>query len=111
MEPEVFICVKQSIEILQGLKEGDRVVVSAQFLLDSESSKSSDFARMDGGEAPAGGHSPDHGMHGHDMPGHSMDSHDMRDHDMQDHGMESHDGEARDMRGHEHHHQPGSAGS
>jgi len=33
-------------EILSGLDEGERVVTSAQFLLDSESSKSSDFMRM-----------------------------------------------------------------
>jgi Cu(I)/Ag(I) efflux system membrane fusion protein len=36
----------QSAEILGGLEEGDRVVTSAQFLLDSESSKTSDFVRM-----------------------------------------------------------------
>ena len=36
----------QSAEILEGLKEGERVVSSAQFLLDSESSKTSDFKRM-----------------------------------------------------------------
>ena len=35
-----------SVEILSGLKEGDRVVTSAQFLIDSESSKTSDFRRM-----------------------------------------------------------------
>jgi Cu(I)/Ag(I) efflux system membrane fusion protein len=35
------------VEILQGLSEGDEIVSSAQFLLDSESSKSSDFMRMD----------------------------------------------------------------
>ncbi|WP_404341393.1 efflux RND transporter periplasmic adaptor subunit [Pseudoalteromonas mariniglutinosa] len=34
------------VEILSGLLEDDSVVVSAQFLLDSESSKSSDFKRM-----------------------------------------------------------------
>lgn len=33
-------------EILSGLDEGDRVVTSAQFLIDSESSKTSDFKRM-----------------------------------------------------------------
>ena len=37
---------EQSVEVLEGLQEGDSVVVSAQFLLDSESSKSSDFMRM-----------------------------------------------------------------
>jgi Cu(I)/Ag(I) efflux system membrane fusion protein len=34
-------------EILSGLEAGDIVVTSAQFLLDSESSKSADFGRMD----------------------------------------------------------------
>jgi len=34
------------VQILSGLAEGDEVVSSAQFLLDSESSKSSDFKRM-----------------------------------------------------------------
>lgn len=34
------------VEILDGLMLGDNVVTSAQFLLDSESSKSSDFKRM-----------------------------------------------------------------
>ena len=33
-------------EIVYGLKEGESVVTSAQFLLDSESSKTSDFKRM-----------------------------------------------------------------
>jgi Cu(I)/Ag(I) efflux system membrane fusion protein len=35
------------IAINKGLEEGETVVVSAQFLLDSESSKDSDFKRMD----------------------------------------------------------------
>lgn len=34
------------IEILEGLEEGDRIVTSAHFLLDSESSIRSDFLRM-----------------------------------------------------------------
>ena len=37
---------EQSAQVLDGLREGDSVVVSAQFLLDSESSRSSDFSRM-----------------------------------------------------------------
>jgi len=39
-----------NVEILSGLTEGERVVSSAQFLLDSESSKSSDFKRMSADE-------------------------------------------------------------
>ncbi len=38
---------KDYVEILTGLAEGEKVVTSAQFLLDSESSKSSDFTRID----------------------------------------------------------------
>ena len=37
---------QEYIEILAGLNQGDRVVTSAQFLIDSESSKSSDFKRL-----------------------------------------------------------------
>ncbi|WP_144391886.1 efflux RND transporter periplasmic adaptor subunit [Pleionea sediminis] len=37
---------EQGYEVLSGLKEGDKVVTSAQFLIDSESSKTSDFKRM-----------------------------------------------------------------
>ncbi|GAB3095997.1 efflux RND transporter periplasmic adaptor subunit [Aestuariicella hydrocarbonica] len=36
-------------EITSGLDEGDRIVTSAQFLIDSESSKTSDFRRMSHG--------------------------------------------------------------
>ncbi|MFC3093261.1 efflux RND transporter periplasmic adaptor subunit [Alteromonas sediminis] len=35
-----------SIEVLDGLSQGDKIVISAQFLIDSESSISSDFMRM-----------------------------------------------------------------
>lgn len=38
----------ESVEILEGVRDGEKVVSSAQFLLDSESSKSSDFKRMNG---------------------------------------------------------------
>lgn len=36
----------RQIEVIDGLEDGDRVVTSAQFLIDSESSKTSDFLRM-----------------------------------------------------------------
>ena len=49
------------VEILQGLSEGEEVVSSAQFLLDSESSKTSDFLRIDGPETtPRVHHSQGH---------------------------------------------------
>ena len=37
---------RHHVEILSGLKEGDVIVTSAQFLIDSESSKTSDFKRL-----------------------------------------------------------------
>lgn len=37
---------RDEVEILDGLAAGDRIVTSAQFLIDSESSKTSDFLRM-----------------------------------------------------------------
>ncbi|KZN66793.1 efflux RND transporter periplasmic adaptor subunit [Pseudoalteromonas luteoviolacea] len=40
------------IEVLDGLSEGDEIVTSAQFLIDSESSKNSDFKRMSVDENP-----------------------------------------------------------
>ncbi len=42
------------VEVVHGLKEGEEVVTSAQFLLDSESSKNSDFKRMSHGEESHG---------------------------------------------------------
>lgn len=37
---------ERQVEILSGLKEGEHIVTSAQFLIDSESSKTADFMRM-----------------------------------------------------------------
>jgi len=41
------------VEVVKGLDEGEEVVTSAQFLLDSESSKSSDFSRLEHGDDEA----------------------------------------------------------
>jgi Cu(I)/Ag(I) efflux system membrane fusion protein len=46
IEVEVGLFDKDSVEIISGLNAGDEVVTSAQFLIDSESSKTSDFIRM-----------------------------------------------------------------
>ena len=47
-------------EIRSGIKAGERVVTSAQFLLDSESSKTSDFKRMEHGTRDVDHSSGDH---------------------------------------------------
>ncbi|HAS6349519.1 TPA: efflux RND transporter periplasmic adaptor subunit [Vibrio vulnificus] len=41
------------VEVLQGLNQGDRIVTSAHFMLDSESSQSADLSRINGVEVPA----------------------------------------------------------
>jgi Cu(I)/Ag(I) efflux system membrane fusion protein len=46
------------VEILVGLSEGDRVVTSAQFLVDSESSLDADLSRIEGVDESASGESP-----------------------------------------------------
>jgi len=103
---------KDSIEIVSGLFEGDEVVTSALFLLDSESSKSSDFKRfnypsssvmdmseMDHSQMDRG--SMDHSQMDHGSMDHSqMDMSDMNmpmmdmsemDHSGMDHSQMGHD--------------------
>ena len=55
---EVGRIARQQAEILSGLVENDRIVTSAQFLIDSESSKTSDFLRMGAAPMPM-----DHSQH------------------------------------------------
>ena len=43
----------ESVEVLSGLGEGDEIVVSGQFLIDSESSLQASFLRMDETVPPA----------------------------------------------------------
>ncbi|MBU2893429.1 efflux RND transporter periplasmic adaptor subunit [Colwellia sp. D2M02] len=62
------------VEILTGLHAGEKIVSSAQFLLDSESSKSSDFKRMDAFSEHA--HMTDeYGNNQHSTDEHSTDAH------------------------------------
>jgi len=42
------------LEIIAGLQSGDEVVISAQFLIDSEASLSGSFRRLDSSDEPAG---------------------------------------------------------
>lgn len=62
---------RAQVEVLSGVREGERIVTSAQFLIDSESSKTSDFKRMEhrgqDEQAPAA----DHGAHQHES--HTME--------------------------------------
>jgi membrane fusion protein, copper/silver efflux system len=47
------------VEVIAGLAEGDSVVVSGQFLIDSEANLKASFARMsDGGSSPAAARQP-----------------------------------------------------
>lgn len=59
-----------NIEVLEGLKEGEVVVTSAQFLIDSESSLNASFNRADAGQE-----SMDHSAHMHQEMDHSSHSH------------------------------------
>ncbi|MGB0132600.1 efflux RND transporter periplasmic adaptor subunit, partial [Dokdonella sp.] len=100
-------------EILEGLIGGERVVVSGQFLLDSEASLSGALDRLSAEDAAASGNlgpgkrpeASDSDMQGHDMQGHDMQGHDMQGHDMQGHDMQGHDMSGHDM------HKPADTGS
>jgi Cu(I)/Ag(I) efflux system membrane fusion protein len=49
---KVGTTVGETVEIVDGLKEGDRVVTSAQFLIDSESSLTAGLDKMQGALGP-----------------------------------------------------------
>jgi Cu(I)/Ag(I) efflux system membrane fusion protein len=51
------------VEILSGLSEGDAIVVSGQFLIDSESSLQASFMRMEDTQASEGEQSVSHAAH------------------------------------------------
>lgn len=64
------------VEVLRGLEEGDRVVTSAQFLLDSESSKAADLGRMEAASdtpSPGSEEVTEHSGHAHHHHGGSGD--------------------------------------
>ena len=80
-------------EIKGGLEPDDQVVVSAQFLLDSESSKTSNFARMSSDEAYHRG--MDHGAMNHGAMNHEAMNHEAMNHETMNHGEMNH-GEIND---------------
>lgn len=67
-------------EILSGLKAGEQVVVSGQFLIDSEASLSGVLSRLGQQARPDDPHA-----------GHVMETNDMETNDMETHDMETHD--------------------
>jgi len=83
---------QNSTEILSGLTEGDLIVSSAQFLLDSESSKSSDFKRMHHGDDD-----PEQSSEDEEEVDHSTMDHSTMDHSSMDHSsMEKESGDQHD---------------
>jgi Cu(I)/Ag(I) efflux system membrane fusion protein len=76
-----------SVAIASGVEAGERVVVSAQFLVDSESSLRAAAARM---TEPAGGAGMDHGGMDHSQMNHGGMDHSQMDHSEMDHGGVDH---------------------
>lgn len=90
-------------QILDGISPGDTVVTSAQFLIDSESSKTSDFLRMSVPASAAKRSETDHSGHAMGSAGskplrETMDHGDMGhgevSHEAKDHSATRHDGGA-----------------
>ena len=83
------------VEILEGVQEGESVVTSAQFLIDSESKLREAVAKMSAGTSQMdhSGHVMDHSEHemshgDHEMPEMDHTDHEMPEMDHSDHEME-----------------------
>lgn len=76
------------VVIADGVEAGEPVVVSGQFLIDSESNLDSALSRLGG---------QDDGHAGHDMEGKDHSQHDMEGMEHSDHDMEGMDHSAHDM--------------
>jgi multidrug efflux pump subunit AcrA (membrane-fusion protein) len=83
------------VEVTEGLREGERVVTSGQFLIDSESRLREAVQKLSAAEEPAAKHE------GHDMGG-DMESHEGHDMDAEMPSHEGHDMDA-EMPSHEGH--------
>jgi Cu(I)/Ag(I) efflux system membrane fusion protein len=82
------------IEITAGIKAGDVIVSSAQFLIDSESSKSSDFLRMSNQQETASDQNHeemDHSKMDHSKMKPAKKNHTEVDHSKMDHSQMGHD--------------------
>ncbi len=92
------------VEIVEGLRDGERVVVSAQFLIDSEASMDASLMRMIGDKSGGMDHSR------HDMERMDHSGHDMEGMDHSGHDMEGMDHSRHDMEGMDHSLPPPPAG-
>jgi len=88
-------------EIIEGLSAGERIVVSGQFLIDSEASMDASLLRMIG-NGPSSGHDrAGHDMDGMDHSGHDMEGMDHSSHDMEGMNHADHDMEGMNHADHE----------
>ncbi len=79
------------VEVLAGLREGERVVTSGQFLIDSESDVDVELMRMGAmNQGPMNQRSMDHGSMDHDAMDHGSMDHGSMDHGSMDHGLMNH---------------------
>lgn len=78
------------IEVLEGLMPGQKVVTSAQFMLDSESSLNADFSRMAFGAAEMGHEGMDHSTMSHGAMNHENMDHSTMNHETMNHGAMDH---------------------
>lgn len=104
IEPQVFRSVRvetglstgERTEIIAGLEPGDKVVTSAQFLIDSESSIDAELDRIESRSGDGTDHSDmdhremDHDEMNHDDMEHSEMDHSEMDHDDMDQGAMDH---------------------
>ena len=89
-------------EILNGVTEGQEIVSSAQFLLDSESSKTADLQRLDSGTSPPPNSQPmDHSQMDHSQIHHSQMHHSQMQAPPADHQQMNHDQMNHDQMNHD----------
>ena len=88
------------VEVVDGLNPGERIVVSSQFLIDSEASMDASLIRLVGEESGVMDHSG-HDMGGMDHSGHDMERMDHSEHDMEGMDHSGHDMEETDHSGHD----------
>jgi hypothetical protein len=70
-EVKLGVAADDYVQVISGLKEGEEIVTSSQFLIDSESNLRSAVSKMTGPDSTENGSQQQH--KGHNMPGMNMD--------------------------------------